>query len=80
MAPPAARQRYNANKSDNGVVLTKKPPKKLDNNKKKETKKRYIYKFLKTNSCKLVFYFQCQWIRNRNICDYKCKNFDVTER
>ncbi|XP_011206987.1 alpha-1,2-mannosyltransferase ALG9 isoform X1 [Bactrocera dorsalis] len=39
MAPPAARLRYNANKSDNGVVLTKKPPKKLHNNQRKETKK-----------------------------------------
>ncbi|XP_036345185.1 LOW QUALITY PROTEIN: alpha-1,2-mannosyltransferase ALG9-like [Rhagoletis pomonella] len=34
MAPPAARQRYNANKSDNGVGLTKKPPRKLDSQKK----------------------------------------------
>ncbi|XP_037951911.1 alpha-1,2-mannosyltransferase ALG9 [Teleopsis dalmanni] len=37
MAPPAARLRYNANKSDSNAILTKKPPKKL--NGKNEGKK-----------------------------------------
>ncbi|XP_053964276.1 alpha-1,2-mannosyltransferase ALG9 [Anastrepha ludens] len=39
MAPPAARQRYNANKLDNGIGLTKKPPRKIDSNQRKDFKK-----------------------------------------
>ncbi|XP_011188057.2 alpha-1,2-mannosyltransferase ALG9 [Zeugodacus cucurbitae] len=39
MAPPAARQRYNANKSDNGVIFTKKP-KRIDHNQRKDIKKK----------------------------------------